>query len=510
MSQNSFYITTPIYYVNSIPHLGHAYTTIMCDIFKNYHQHLGEETHFLTGTDEHGDKIDKSAKEQGMTPQQLVDKNSQAFRDLLGPIDCKSDDFIRTTDERHKKVVQTILQKVYDKGDIYFDEYEGLYCLGCERYLGQDELVEGKCPDHQKVPEKISEKNYFFKMSKYWDQLKQHVEANPEFIKTENYRNEVLGLLKMEPQDLCISRPKERLTWGIELPFDKNFVTYVWFDALINYISALGYPEGDSFKKYWPSSHHMIAKDILKPHCVYWPTMLMSMECPLPKQIIIHGYWLVDESKMSKSIGNVVDPFKYCEKFGSDVFRYYLFRAMSFGKDASFSHEDFIAQYNADLANKVGNLYSRICGLLRKNNENKIPDLDIKQVTSPLPAAFEVLQRESAAAMKAWKPHEYANSIISFAESINKYLDETKPWSMLKKEEEKQQAFGVLKTALEGVRIIYCFLAPIMPKTTKTVLLELGIDPEDIPNQRKIFFALSNNAPLPEAPTGFPRLTSEE
>ncbi len=324
---NKYYVTTPIYYVNAEPHIGHAYTTIVADFLKRFYKMRGYDSYFLTGTDEHGDKIQKAADNSKETPQAYSDKISALFQKTWKDIGIDNDDFIRTTDERHKKVVQQILQKVFDSGDIYFGSYGGHYCVGCERFLAEKDLVDGKCPDHKTTPDFIEEKNYFFKMKKYQNWLIEHIEKNPEFIRPERYKNEVLSMLKNdELEDLCISRPKDRLQWGIPLPFDNKFVTYVWFDALINYISAIGYPDGEKFLKYWPESNHLIAKDILKPHGIFWPTMLKAMGLEPFKHLSVHGYWNMADAKMSKSLGNVVKPQDLINKFGNDQIRYFLRR----------------------------------------------------------------------------------------------------------------------------------------------------------------------------------------
>jgi len=489
--------------------MGHAYTTIVCDVVHRYYKMLGTDSYFLTGTDEHGDKIAKSAEKAGKSPQEFTDGYSQKFRELLPVISASNDDFIRTTEERHKKVVQELLQKVYDKKDIYFDEYTGKYCVGCERYLADDELVEGKCPDHKKEPDLITEKNYFFKMSKYWQQLKDYVLANPDFITPEGYRKELLGLLETEPQDLCISRPKSRLTWGVELPFDKDFVSYVWFDALINYISALGYPNDAKFKKYWPVSHHMIAKDILRPHCLYWPTMLMSMEIPLPHRVCIHGYWLMGDAKMSKSTGEVINPLDYCSKYGPDIFRYYLLRAMHFGRDANFNNEDFKKNYNADLANKIGNLYSRIVGICRKRCDGKIPGLSKNEaLDDALKANAFKLPELTLAAFDQWRTFDYLKVVVEFSEQVNKYLDDTKPWTLIKDPEQFDRASTILRHGLEAVRILFGWLSPVMPATSKQVYKELGLElsEQQLFGTLKEWDQLTTGTVLPEKLTGFPRI----
>jgi len=318
-----FYVTTPIYYVNAEPHLGHAYTTIVADVLNRFSVLSGEDSYFLTGTDEHGDKIVEAAQKAGQTPQAYTDKVSRLFRDLWPELNISNDHFVRTTDPGHKKTVELILNMVNEKGDIYFSDYEGLYCFGCERFYMERELVDGKCPDHQTEPQTIKESNYFFRMGKYQDWLRDHIQAHPQFIRPERYKNEVLSFLKDPLEDLCISRPKSRLSWGITLPFDKEYVTYVWFDALINYISAVNYPDGPLFNKFWPVVQHIIAKDILKPHGIYWPCMLKSAGIEPYQHLNVHGYWNINEGKMSKSLGNVVKPLDLAGIYGLDAFRYF-------------------------------------------------------------------------------------------------------------------------------------------------------------------------------------------
>lgn len=319
----TFYITTPIYYVNARPHLGHAYTTIIADVACRFNTMKGAETFFLTGTDEHGDKIIRAAKEENLSPRAYVDQISGLFRNLWPELNIRYDHFIRTTDLSHMALVEQILQNIYDSGDIYFSEYEGIYCFGCERFYTERELVDGKCPDHETEPEVIKESNYFFRMSRYQDWLIDHINNNPDFIRPERYKKEVLAFLREPLEDLCISRPKTRIQWGITLPFDNDYVTYVWFDALLNYVSALGYPDGERFKKFWPHAQHVVAKDILKPHGIYWPIMLKAAGIPIYQHLNVHGYWNVDESKMSKTLGNVVEPLQLKNVYGLDAFRFF-------------------------------------------------------------------------------------------------------------------------------------------------------------------------------------------
>ena len=466
----TFYLTTPIYYVNDKPHIGHAYTTILADVLTRFHRNSGEDVFFLTGLDEHGQKVQQAAEKHGVDPQKHCNEMAPRFLKLWENLHIQNDDFIRTTEKRHVDVVQHILQKVYDKGDIYEDEYEGLYSVSEERFITEKEADSGEFRDIKE----LKEKNYFFRMSNYQQALIDHIKNNSDFIQPKHRKNEVLGFLKQPLEDLCISRPKSRLGWGIELPFDSDYVTYVWFDALINYITAPGYNVNEeNFNKYWPANYHLIGKDILTTHSVYWPTMLMSANIPLPQAIFAHGWWLIGESKMSKSLGNVVDPLGLIEEYGVDPVRYYLMREMVLGQDASFTIESFIKRYNSDLANDFGNLLSRISNLLKKFFDSRIPQdeddsaegLDVKSKAVETVA----IVREKIDVMRV---NEAIEIILQFVRSINKYIETKAPWKLAK--EEPEIAGKVLFTAAEALRVSAILLSPIMPNRTQTVLETLG------------------------------------
>ncbi len=470
MTEKKQFFTTPIYYVNAKPHLGHAYTSIATDVATRFKQMDGYETFFLTGTDEHGDKIVQAAQTQETTPKAYADKISKLFKNILPVLNVKNNHFIRTTDEYHIDVVKQILTQIYDSGDIYFSSYEGLYCFGCERFYQERELVEGKCPDHGVKPTIIKESNYFFKMSKYQEWLIDHIKTNPDFIRPAQYKNELLSFLKEPLEDLCISRPKSRLTWGITLPFDKDYVTYVWFDALVNYVSALGYPDGELFQKFWTTTRHFVAKDIIKPHGIYWPIMLKAAGIPIYKGLNVHGFWNVKGSKMSKSIGNVTDPVRVTDVYGVDAFRYFLMREMVFGLDANFTEETIISRINADLANDLGNLFSRILSMNMRYFEGEVKGTDNKiekeknlSLSTDAKQAVEGFQK----AMDACEFHKGIAAIWQFISTMNKYIDKNKPWTLAKEKANIPILETILYNLIEGLRVVSCLIYPIMPQTSK-------------------------------------------
>ena len=481
MSTDTFYITTPLYYVNDKPHLGHAYTTVAADVMTRWHKMHGRETRFLTGTDEHGQKVFDAAKKFGKTPQAHVNSMVEPFKALWEKMDIQFDDFIRTTEDRHSSVVKAVLMHLFERGDIFADNYEGWYSTAAERFWTEKDLVDGKCPDTGLAVEWIQEKNYFFKMSKYADQLRQWIEDNPTFIQPDSRRNEMLGYLKKDVGDLCISRPKARLSWGIELPFDADYVTYVWFDALLNYITALGYnpsaaEQAEAFKKWWPATVQIIGKDILTTHAVYWSTMLFALGLEPTNCLFAHGWWTVESQKMSKSLGNVVDPHLLVDNYGVDPVRYFLLRQIPFGVDGNFAHDDFLIRYNSDLANGIGNLYQRSVGLLQNSHDGIIPEIGERTENDlKLEEATKVCVEAFRTHMDKLQFFHALEALLVLIQEGNRYIQTEQPWKLMKTGGEARCG-QVMRYALEVCRVGAWLLHPIMPNKCQELLSALGVE----------------------------------
>ncbi len=468
-----FYVTTPIYYVNDIPHLGHVYTTIAADTLANFYRLRNYDVFFLTGTDEHGLKIQKSAEEKGISPQELADKNSENFKKLWEFLKINYTKFIRTTSEEHKALVQEVFKKSYENGDIYLGKYEGWYCVGCEEFKSESELAEGnKCPIHLKPCEYIKEPSYFFRLSKYEDKLLELYEKKPEFIQPDFRRNEVVAFVKQGLKDLSVTRPRNRVKWGIPVPFDKEHTIYVWFDALFNYISALG----DKVNRYWPADLHIVGKDILRFHAVYWPAFLMSVGYELPERIFAHGWWTVEGKKMSKSLGNVVNPYEVVEKYGLNEIRYFLLREIPFGQDGDFSHSSILNRLNGELANEIGNLYSRVVSMSNKYLGGEVSGEKDREYES---YAGEIISKYESY-MKAVNFYRAIEEILKFASYLNKLVDEKAPWQ-LKKEGKLVELSNTLYTLVDGLNVLAGMLYPIMPNKMAIAREMLGLKDLDSP-----------------------------
>lgn len=472
---STFYITTPIYYVNDAPHIGHAYTTVNTDAFARWHRLLGDDTYMLTGTDEHGLKIQRSAEEQGVTPLEQANTNSERFRAAWDLLDIDNDDFIRTTEPRHHHAVQTLMQRAYDNGWIYSDTYEGLYCVGCEAYYTEEELDDGNCKIHGRPAEHMVEENYFFKLSAFADQLLAHYEANPEQIRPDGYRNEVLGLLRQEVRDISISRSS--ITWGVPVPWDDNHVFYVWYDALINYATAVGFgSDEEMFDRYWPSVHHVIGKDIIRFHCVFWPAMLLAAGVTDLPSYYVHGWLLIGGEKMSKSKLNSVTPRQLVEgddeagysAFGVDGYRYHFLRDPAFGPDSDFSYEQMLQRYNSDLANQFGNLVQRVITVTAKKCGDLAP---APSPDSPLAAEAATSYRETAEAWARAQPPIALDATWRLIRETNEYLAANEPWKM----EPGPEVDRVMGDALEAIRIVTILASPAIPNAAQETWQRIGM-----------------------------------
>lgn len=514
MSKNTFYLTTPIYYPSDKLHIGHAYTTVAGDAMARYKRLRGYDVMFLTGTDEHGQKIERKAAEKGVSPQQFVDEIVNGIQDLWRKLEISYDDFIRTTETRHKEIVQQIFDKLLEQGDIYLDEYEGWYCTPCESFYTERQLKDGNCPDCQRAVEKVREQSYFFKMSKYADRLLKYYEENPNFIQPESRKNEMINnFIKPGLEDLAVSRTS--FEWGIKVPKDPKHVIYVWIDALSNYITALGYGtnKNETFAKYWPADVHLVGKEIVRFHTIYWPIMLMALDLPLPKKVFGHGWLLMKDGKMSKSKGNVVDPVPLIERYGLDALRYYLLREVPFGSDGVFTPESFVERINFDLANDLGNLLNRTVAMLNKYFAGEIPEY-IKDVTnydaSLVNFANETVEKVEAA-MEDMEFSVALTAIWQLVSRTNKYIDETQPWVLAKAEENKQQLGSVLYHLGESLRYISILIRPFMTNTPKKIWEQLNISElETTWDSLRSFGKLQSGVKITKGEPIFPRLEVAE
>jgi methionyl-tRNA synthetase len=509
MENDKYYITTPIYYVNDVPHIGHAYTTIAADAMARYQRLLGKDVLFLTGTDEHGQKVQRAAEAQGLSPLELADRVVPRFKNLWKVLNISNDDFIRTTEERHKKVVQTIFQRMYEAGDIYLGEYEDWYCTPDETFFTEQQLIDGRCPDCGREVERVQEKSYFFRMSRYGKPLLDHIRENPDFIMPRSRRNEIISFVEGGLRDLSVSRTS--FQWGIHVPFDPDHVIYVWIDALTNYITAAGvYSDDQKFTRYWPANLHLIGKDILRFHTVYWPTMLMSAGIPVPKSVFAHGWWTIEGQKMSKSVGNVQDPYALAEEYGVDALRYFVLREVPFGLDGDFSRKALHHRINSDLANDLGNLVSRVLTMAGKFCGGSRPPVENY---GELEEAEKTAWAELGRSMDEVAFHQALSAVWSYIGTVNKYIDQQKPWELFKDAGKTGRINHVMGQLLESLRAIAMMIFPFMPESGKKIWEGLGFSGElslDSPGGRQVRPSIPEGQEIRTIPPLFPRLDAKK